>query len=145
MKDLNSKMILSICMSIVLTWLLSFVAFADTNQLPEKERYIVIENYDDFFQDKGNSIIIEEFYLKNIFEDESSKPVFVSVNDLSGVNQFYIKTSSDKNVNQRTCYLELNNEDYLRTFRMVLFTMKVKYILYNGDLLTVDEFYSIKK
>lgn len=145
MKIFDLKKLINIGISFVILCTISFSAFADETRLPEKDRYIVIDNYDEFFQESGNSIVIEKFYLKNIFEDESSKPLFVSINELSGVNQFYIKTSSDEIANQRACYLELKKEDYFRTFRMALFKMNVRFILYNGNLLTIDEFYSIKK
>lgn len=105
-------------------------------------RFIVIDDITTFFSTDGtdNSIVGCVFDLYNIYENESSKPAFVEVNDLSNVIQFGIKSHSDKYENRRSCTLQMNQADYLYTFRLVLYRMKVEKVFYNEELIDVNDF-----
>jgi hypothetical protein len=66
----------------------------------------------------------------------------VAVNELSGVVDFSIKSGSERFENQRSCVLKLKSQNYVSTFRIVLDRMDVKYILSNGNMISVNDFFS---
>ncbi|MDD2636792.1 MAG: hypothetical protein PHW82_14970 [Bacteroidales bacterium] len=108
-----------------------------------KDRYININNIDDFFLFKDTEVSeLVKFELFNIYENESSKPLFVNVNELSDVIKFTIKSHSTKHENQRTCYLKLKKTNYLITFKQVLKRMQVKYIKTNNDFIELDKYFA---
>jgi hypothetical protein len=108
-----------------------------------KERYIEINDISNLFvfSNDNNSDLIS-FELYNIYENESSKPLFVSVNEIPNVKKFNLKTDSDQFENQRTCYLSINKINYMHTFRQVLKAMDVKYIKHNDIFIEIDEYFS---
>ena len=108
-------------------------------------RYIIINDIEDFFTHDENTVTCHSFILYNIKEDESSKPAHVAVNDIQNVIIFSIKSNSEKFENQRSCKLVMQKKDYHTTFRTALIGMNIKYILYQEKLITVDEFYLLKK
>jgi hypothetical protein len=115
---------------------------AQSNEITQ--RYISIETeLSEFFKDHEslNSVVYCNFELINIYENESSKPAFVNVNDISGVVKFSIKSKSEKYENRRACFLQLSNSSYLYTFMLVLEKMEVKYILFKGDFIKIDDFF----
>lgn len=106
------------------------------------DRYVEINDVNSFFvHDKSKDVIICNFELMNILEAESSKPVFTAVNELSGVTDFSIKSGSDRFVNQRSCVLKMKQENYISTFRIALDRMNVKFILSNGNMISVNDFF----
>jgi hypothetical protein len=106
------------------------------------DRYIEINYIDSFFiLDESKDVVVCNFNLINILEAESSKPVFVAVNELSDVVDFSIKSGSDRFVNQRSCVLKIKSQNYISTFRIVLDRMGVKYILSNGNIISVNDFF----
>ena len=116
---------------------------AQENQVISTDRFIEINDINSFFTlDESKDVVVCNFELFNILETESSKPVFVAVNDLSGVADFSIKSGSERFENQRSCVLKIRSENYLSTFRLVLDRMEVKFILCNGNKISVDDFFS---
>jgi hypothetical protein len=108
-----------------------------------KDRFIEINDINSFFVlDELKNLVVCRFELVNILESESSKPVFVAVNELSGVVDFSIKSGSERFENQRSCVLKLKSQNYISTFRIVLDRMDVKYILSNGNIISVNDFFS---
>jgi hypothetical protein len=106
-------------------------------------RYIVVDDVATFFMlDEKENIIVCNFDLYNIFEQESSKPVFVEVNELSNVVKFGIKSTSEQYENRRNCYLKMTILNYTTTFRLVMDRMNVKMILYQGEFISVNDFIS---
>jgi hypothetical protein len=108
-------------------------------------RYLIIDDLNVFFTKINNQIICESFQLYNIKEEESSKPPYLAVTELKNVVDFSIESNSSKYENQRRCRLVMLAPNYLETFRLVLNKMEVKYIIYKGDLKSVDDFYLILK
>lgn len=107
------------------------------------DRFVEINDINSFFViDESKDIVICNFELSNILEGESSKPVFVAVNELSGVVDFSIKSGSERFENQRSCVLKMKSQNYISTFRIVLDRMDVKFIRSNGNLISVNEFFS---
>lgn len=108
------------------------------------ERYIKITRIDKFFVNPETepNMIVCSFELANIFENESSKPIFVDVNEIPNVVLFSIKSRSERFENQRNCYLKMNHTNYLSTFRLVVDRMKVKYILCDDKFISVSDFLS---
>lgn len=127
---------------VVLTLLISF-QLSSQIQKEISDRYIVIDNLESFFSENAESNTYEaEFELINIFENESSKPVFVDVNETNNIVKFYIKSSSSKYENQRTCNIKINKNDYINTFYNALKRMKVKFILSEGELIEIETYFS---
>lgn len=125
----------------------SLLVFCYTNaqENPEifHERYIVVDDISTFFVfNEENSIVSCNFELFNIFEQESSKPIFVDVNELTNVVKFGIKSTSGQFENQRSCYLKMNILNYNSTFKLVLDRMEVKKILFQGEFIPVHDFIS---
>jgi len=117
--------------------------FAQDNYKAYQGRYIVVDDISTFFvHDTENNLIVCNFELYNIYENESSKPVFVDVNDLSDVVKFGIKSNSEKYENRRSCYLKMIVPNYLSTFRLVMDRMNVKKIQYQGEFISVNDFIS---
>lgn len=128
--------ILMICIS-------SLNLSAQQNKDFTKDRFIEINDINSFFVlDEAKDIVACNFELVNILEAESSKPVFVAVNELTGVVDFSIKSGSERFENQRACVLKLKSQNYVSTFRIVLDRMDVKYILFNGNMISVNDFFS---
>lgn len=130
--------------SLLLLTILSFSLKAQDNNTRKTERYIEINNLENFFmssEEYPNDLICN-FELYNIYEGESSKPAFVNVNELSNVTKFSIKARSEKYENQRTCYLRIKKINYLSTFGLVLDRLEVKNIKFEGSFITVQEFLS---
>lgn len=132
--------------AVILSLLLaiSSVLFAQNNKTKLiKERYIEINNISTLFvfsNDNYSDLISFELY--NINENESSKPVFIAVNEIPNVKKFNIKTDSDQFENQRTCYLSINKVNYMFTFKQALKAMNVKYIKDNNLFIEIDEYFS---
>lgn len=126
---------------VVFTLLIS-IQLSSQNKQEISDRYIIIDNLDIFFIENGDSNSYDaEFELFNIFENESSKPAFVDVNEVNNVVKFYIKSSSNKYENQRTCNININKKDYLNTFYNALKHMKVQFILSEGQLIEIETYF----
>lgn len=138
------KFLIQITFSFAILSFLTSNAFSKELNLPEKDRFLIINNYEQFFEGNNGKIVIDSFILHNIFPNESSKPIFESVNELSNVVSFNIKSRSEQD-NSREAYLTINKNNYQNTFRLVLNRMGVSYIVYDNSILTVDEFYILKK
>ncbi len=119
-------------------------AFAQNNNTNSvKDRYIIINNIDEFFVFTNDEYSeLASFELFNIYENESSKPLFVSVNELPNVIKFNIKSHSIKFENQRTCYLRLKKTNYLITFKQVLKKMQVAYIKTNDNFIELETYFA---
>jgi hypothetical protein len=130
-----------------------FLAFAlmflNSNVFSQSEeikgRYIKFTNEEEIFIEKDGNIEIRDIILCNIMEGESSKPVHIAVNELSNVVKFGIKSKSGDFANQRQCFLIMNSQNYISTFRMVLHRMEVEYVFINGEYITTDKFYILNK
>jgi hypothetical protein len=138
------KTLISLSLLVITSILFSGNLCAQDNAISKAERYIVIDDISAFFvPDKLDSNIIDcNFELYNIYEDESSKPVFVDVSELRGVVKFSIKSNSERFENQRSCSLKMTAQNYASTFRLVLSKMKVKNIMFQGNLITVESFFN---
>lgn len=112
-------------------------------EIPKNDRYIVIENYDSFFNHEDGLTKVQ-FELINIFDNESSKPIFVDVSELNNVVKISIKSTSAEIANQRSCFLTLKSQNYLYTFILALDKMDVKYVYYENELLTTQDFFTLK-
>jgi len=116
---------------------------AQTGSNVYQGRYIEVEEITTFFElDRENNFIYCQFDLFNIYENESSKPIFVDVNDISNVIKFNIKSNSSQYENRRSCYLKMSTQNYGSTFRLVMDRMNVEKILYKGEFITINEFIS---
>jgi len=104
-------------------------------------RYIIIENFAELFTDDGNQMSNQTIIIYNIHENESSKPIHVAVNQLNNVIDFSIKSNSENFENQRKCSIILKKESYKETFITALLNMDIKYVVFMGEKLNVDEFY----
>ncbi len=107
-------------------------------------RYIIIDDFSSFFKEKENNKICY-MTIYNILDNESSKPLHIAANELKNVIKFSIKSHSEIYENQRNSKLVINSKNYIETFRTVLIKLDIKYILFNNELLNVDEFYSLVK
>lgn len=123
--------------------LVQTITFAQAEPLNNIDgRYLIIEDISTFFKDAGEYLVTDNFQLYNIGENESSKPVHVGVNELTNVVKFSIESGSSTHEKQRRCKLTIKKTNYLSTFRLVLYKMEVKYIIYKGNLLSVDDFFN---
>lgn len=104
-------------------------------------RFIIIENQSKFFVEKESSVEIEKFYVHNFADNESSKQEQVAVDELANVLHFAIASGAEQFNNQRRCHLTIEKENYLKTFYSVLLELNVKTVVFNGEELTVGEFY----
>ncbi len=108
-----------------------------------EDRYIEIDDINSLFIFNNNDFSeIINFELFNIYDNESSKPVFIDVNEIKNVHKFTIKSSSEIYENQRTCFLSVNKVNYLSTFRQVLLKMNVRYIKLNDTFIEIEKFFS---
>lgn len=108
-----------------------------------ESRYVKFADDENIFQTKDNQIEVRDMVLCNIWENESSKPVHIGVNELNNVNKFGIKSHSGQYANQRSCYVIMNNSNYIDTFKKVLHKMQAEYVMYHEEYMSVDEFYQI--
>lgn len=133
--------------SILLTSLVLIIfntsVFSQSQQI--KERYVKFTNEDEIFVEKDGNIEVRNMFLCNILESESSKPAHIAVNELSNVVKFGIRSKSENIANERSCYVIMNPENYISTFRQVLYKMEVKYVLIGEEFISTDKFYTINK
>lgn len=106
----------------------------------KNQRHISINSVDDFFSEYTDGVYIAKFELYNIMEGESSKPVFVAVNEIPGVRKFSIKSRSENIANQRSCYVEIYENNYLETLKMMIHKMEIQFIKYKENMVSVHEF-----
>jgi hypothetical protein len=128
-------------MVILLPMLFSMCVFA---QSVDQSRYLVVDDLTTFFSGDDCDVTCN-FQLYNIKEDESSKPIYISVSELNNVIDFSIESGSSNYENQRKCTLLMCRENYEETFRLVLYNLKVKYIIYKGNNISSDSFYLLLK
>jgi hypothetical protein len=129
--------------AILLFCINSLNLIAQQDKIVDTNRFIEINDINSFFAlDESKGVVVCSFELFNILEAESSKPVFVAVNELSDVVDFSIKSGSERFENQRSCVLKLSPANYISTFILVLDRMDVKFILNNGNKISVNEFFS---
>lgn len=122
------------------------VSFSQSSKLNSiSGRYLIIDDFSTFFKESGENVTTENFQLYNITEDESSKPIFVAVSELSNVVKFSIEASSSTNENQRRCKLTIKKEEYLNTFRLVLFNMNVEFIVSDNIAVPINDFFDTIK
>ncbi|MDR2009786.1 MAG: hypothetical protein LBQ22_04825 [Bacteroidales bacterium] len=108
-------------------------------------KYIIIDNFNDFFIEKDPVMESQYFYLSNIDDSESSKPYYEKISEIKEVDHFSLESRSGKYEMQRRCHIRIDKANYKSTFMKILTILDVKYILYNGSLVNLDEFYSIIK
>jgi hypothetical protein len=125
-------------LTVILILLISF----NFSYSQDQSRYLVIDDLNAFFVEKNDEIICD-FQLFNIKDEESSKPSYVSITELKNVIDFSIESKSSTNENQRKCRLVMKTIDYEETFRLVLYKLEVKYIIYKGEINSADNFYLI--
>ena len=119
--------------------------FSQVNSQSGSDRYLIFNDLENVFIKSDDIVTIESFQLYNIQEIESSKPIHIAVNEISGVIKFSIESSSTVYENQRRCKLVMSKPDYINTLRLVLYNMGVKYIIHNGNSMEVEEFLNILK
>lgn len=105
-------------------------------------RFILVENPEQLFEEKEDCLEIAEFYIQNFKEEDSSKPVHLSVNQLEGVVQFGIASGSERFYMQRRCYIHLAKENYKHTFYEAILEMGVEAIIVNDEVMTPSSFYN---
>lgn len=130
---------LFICFATILSSGYMFSQGVSDNNI--KGRYIIVEDLNSFFVEIDDNIVAESFQLYNIMEDESSKPCHVGVNEVTNVVKFSIESSSSTYENQRRCKLIMKKLNYLSTFKYVLKNMEVYYVVYQGTVMTVEDFF----
>ncbi len=135
----NKKLLFSMLLILIGT---SIFAQQDANKITEK--YIVIDNIDDFFQISEDRVTCNPI-VHNITDNESAKPYHIKVNELKNVIKFSMKSHSEEYENQRKCKLIINKNNYKNTFISSLIAMEVTYIYYNKEYLTLEQFYSYIK
>lgn len=109
-------------------------------------RYVVIDNFDSFFNVKDDCVESQVFYVKNFDEELSSKPYHVTINEFDNVIKFSIASSSEQFHRQRRCFLRLEKEEYIKIFYKVLKAMEVTHVVVGEELMSLDVFYqSIKQ
>jgi hypothetical protein len=110
-------------------------------------RYIIIDDFAGFFTDRDSIMESTAFYVCNIDDSQSSKPYYeiIQGNMKKEVKNFSLKSRSEKYEMQRECHLSIYKRDYKSTFIKVLSILEVKYVLHNGTLMNLDEFYSTIK
>lgn len=109
------------------------------------DKYLVIDDINSFFENSDGLMIADCFQLYNIYEDESSKPIFIAVTDLSEVIKFSIESSSSTHENQRRCRLVISSNNWESAFYRSVVAMGVKFILVNRIFVSVEEFFKILK
>lgn len=110
------------------------------------DRYVEIKDPDSFliYDEQTNTYYTNAFELINIMENESSKPVQVSVDEIPNVVNFSIKSKSFEKENQRTCYLRIKSENYKYTLYQVLNKMGVKYIFDGTNFINIKDYFKEK-
>lgn len=119
--------------------------YSQVNTETATGRYLVFQDISTLFNYSEDYVSIDSFQLYNIKESESSKPIHIAVNDLTGVKKFSIESSSSVYENQRRCKLVMNNIDYINTFRLVLYNMEIDHIVYNEETMNVEDFLDLLK
>ncbi|HQP05004.1 MAG TPA: hypothetical protein PLP11_10415 [Bacteroidales bacterium] len=117
-------------------------AFSQENTLPEG-RYIVITNSATWFNEVNGYIEVRDFLLYNVDDDESSKPLFTEINEMSNIVKFSIGSSSEKIERTRRCTVIMNSDDYRNTFYKVLRKMQVKTVFVDGTAMSVEDFFML--
>ncbi len=107
------------------------------------ERYVIITDHEKFlsYDESGNNYYAS-FELINIYENESSKPVHVAVNELQNVISFSIKSKSFEKENQRTCFLRIKPQNYAYTLYLVFKNMNVKYIFDGEKFIEIEKYFA---
>lgn len=103
-------------------------------------RYIEIDNLSDFFIKNETDIEITKFYIKNFDENDSSKPIHIGVNKLNNVIKFGIASSSEKNYQQRRCFIQMEKYNFQETFYNVLNAMGIITVIVDGEIMSTTEF-----
>ncbi len=118
-----------------------FISHPASSQNKLDEGFIIsVDDVTGLFVEKDDDVMmIETFYLENFPEEKSSKPLHEKINQMDGVVKFGIASGSEEYNNQRRCYLKLKKTDYTDSFKKVLTTIPVKYIVENGEQLSIDE------
>ncbi|MDD2385681.1 MAG: hypothetical protein PHP52_02745 [Bacteroidales bacterium] len=130
---------------ILLSIVLSSVINASSQTVSDNNidgRYIIVDDFSKLFTEDENQMSNQSLIIYNIYEDESSKPLHIAVNEINNVIDFSIKSNSENFENQRKCSIILKKEAYKETFRTALLSMKVKYVFLMGEKLTINEFYT---
>ena len=130
---------------ILLSIVLSSVINASSQTVSDNNidgRYIIVDDFSKLFTEDENQMSNQSLFIYNIYEDESSKPLHIAVNEINNVIDFSIKSNSENFENQRKCSIILKKEAYKETFRTALLSMKVKYVFLMGEKLTINEFYT---
>ena len=125
----------------MITFLLPNV-YSQEKQITEG-RYISIENPSAWFKEVNGNIEVRDFLLYHINDDESSKPIFMEVNDLSNVVKFSISSSSEAIARTRRCTVIMNKDDYANTFYKVLRKMQVETVFIGGNATSVEDYFKI--
>ncbi len=112
------------------------------NTILSSDRYIVINDLNSFVIFNDKNVTCTSFYIHNIFENESSKPLHININSIKDVIKFSIKSNSEIYENQRECNLILKKENYQETLRIALIKMGIKIVICEDQTLSVDEFYN---
>jgi hypothetical protein len=91
--------------AILLFGINSLTLTAQQNIAVDTNRFIEINDINTFFAlDGSKDVVVCSFELFNILEAESSKPVFVAVNELSGFVDFSIKSGvRDSRIKGHVC------------------------------------------
>jgi hypothetical protein len=107
------------------------------------ERYVNILDHQKFLSyDETENNYYVRFELNNIYENESSKPIYVAVNELQNVISFSIKSKSFEKENQRTCFLRIKPENYAYTLYFVFKNMNVKYIFDGEKYIEIEKYFA---
>ncbi len=132
-------------LGIILSIFLSLVIYATSQTISDNNidgRYIIVDDFSKLFNEEETQMSNKSLIIHNIYEDESSKPLHIAVNEINNVIKFSIKSNSENFENQRKCSIILKKEAYKETFITALHSMKVKYVILMGERLSVNEFYT---
>ena len=110
---------------------------------PDRDFYLVIEDTGALFTDNDSLMVIDKFFIHNFPDEKSSKEMQQKINAVKNVYSFGIASRAEKISNQRRCYLKLEKNNYLKTFKKVLSEMEIDHILLNNQKTDINSF--IKK
>lgn len=130
---------------IIFATITNFALGQNISSKENKDRFITIDNLSDYFKTRDDGSIYIEFTIHNIFENESSKPLHEAVNEIPNVIKFSIRANSENFENQRMCFLNIMPQSYKDTYITALKAMNIKFVDYQGELISIDDFYSIIK
>lgn len=128
------------------TYFILLVSFAlltqslSAQEASGQKYYLVVEDAKSLFSDNDSLMVIDKFFVHNFPDEKSSKDIHQRINKIKNVYRFGIASRAEKISNQRRCYIKLEKENYLKTFKKVLQEMGIDYIILNDEKINLNSF-----